>query len=515
MLAGRYLKLLNARGRGLHQLTLVVAFVALALHVAALWSVRRHMGLSLVNPLWRQFFQWARPLSLLALVLVGFFIALVRRLNIFSTISTYGLFLGTGAMVVVLSVMSGFEKDLKRKILGANAHIVVSAPDRAFTDYRDVRKKLEGVPDVLAISPFISNEVMISSQSNLSGVIVKGIEPASVGSVTDLSRNMEQGELDSLNHPEKLEANVPIFPDERKDKDAPKDKEAPKDTLRPVDGDGKAVTEAPPAPHRVLPGVIIGRELAKNLRVYLYDDVNVISPMGDVGPAGTMPRSRPFRVAGTFYSGMYEYDSKYIYMSIPAAQRFLGLDDEVTGFELKVRDPDRTEGPLEEIKRRLGAGYEVQDWKELNRHLFSALKVEQVAMFVVLCFVILVASFSIVANGIMLVQEKRREIAILKSMGISDGAVLRTFLFIGLFIGSIGTVMGIVTGVAACIGLRYFEVEISSDVFYISKLPVEMSPYEIASVLGAALLIALVAILYPALLAARLRPVDGLRQEHG
>jgi lipoprotein-releasing system permease protein len=526
MLAGRYLKLLVPRTSKLHVLSLVMAVLALAVHGAYYWMSRQpaaplppgQMSLLL-------YLQWARPLSLMLLVMVAFFVVLVQHLTIFSTISTYALFLGTGAMVVVLSVMSGFEKDLKRKILGTNAHMVVTVPDRPFTEYREVAPKLAGVPGVAAVTPFLSNEVMISSASNLSGVVLKGIDPTSVGAVTDLSRNLEEGGLDYLIHPEKLKTSllVPELEPEPKPKAAdsagtavPAHQAAAGGAPQnqgEAEGDEDDEDLPPPPPRRVLPTVIIGRELAKTLHSYLGDEVNLVSPMGDIGPTGPIPRSRPFRVGGIFYSGMYEYDSKYIYVAIPAAQKFLGLDDEITGFELKLQKLDDTERPVQEIQRRLGPEFEVQSWQELNRHLFSALAVEQLAMFIVLCFVILVASFSIVANGIMLVREKGREIAILKSMGIQDRAVLRTFLYIGLFMGGIGTLVGVASGVAACFELRTVSPEINSDVFYISKLPVEINPYEIASVAVAALSIALLAILYPALQAARLRPVEGLRYD--
>src|SRR5439155_6422767 len=183
--------------------------------------------------------------------------------------------------------------------------------------------------------------------------------------------------------------------------------------LLPDDKD-KDERPLPHKPRKALPGVIIGRELAKTLRLYLGDDVNLVSPLGGIGPSGPIPKSKPFRVAGIFFSGMFEYDSKYAYLAIPAAQKFLGQDDEVTGLELKLKDPERTEPTLNAIRASLGKGYEAQDWKELNRNLFSALKLEKIAMFIVLCFIILVAAFSIIANGIMLVVEKGREIAILK-----------------------------------------------------------------------------------------------------
>jgi lipoprotein-releasing system permease protein len=205
-------------------------------------------------------------------------------------------------------------------------------------------------------------------------------------------------------------------------------------------------------------------------------------------------------------------------MSIPAAQKFLAVDDEVTGLEVRVRDPDRVERVDAAIARALDGTpqrFEVQDWKELNRNLFSALKVEKVAMFVVLCFVILVAGFSIIANGVMLVREKEREIAILKSMGATDRTVLRTFLYLGLFMGAIGITSGVATGIGACVALRSYGLSLDTDVYYIAKLPVQMNPYEIAAVFVAALAIALAATLYPALVAARLRPVEGLRYDHG
>ncbi|HZS38484.1 MAG TPA: ABC transporter permease [Polyangia bacterium] len=508
LVALRYLRMEVARTAKIHWVTAILGGALLV--AVAVSAFIDHSGAA-----WALDFRIAHPtvlriakIGLIAgFVLVEVFILLVRRLTIFTTISTYGLFLGSGALVIVLSVMSGFESDLRHKILGTNAHIVVTTPDRAFDDYEAVRKNLAALPDVVGVTPYISNEVMIASQTNLSGTILKGIDPATVGQVTDLQRNLDVGDLEYLADPDKL-------------RDA--DTSIPRERVEVFEGaaDGGAdlvvrhpALKAPPLIKRKsLPGVIIGRELAKTLRLYLGDDVNLVSPLGGIGPSGPIPKSKPFRVAGIFFSGMFEYDSKYAYLSIPAAQKFLGQDDEVTGLELKVKDPERTEPTLKAIRATLGAGYEAQDWKELNRNLFSALKLEKIAMFIVLCFIILVAAFSIIANGIMLVVEKGREIAILKSMGASDQSILVVFLILGLYMGLLGTMAGIAFGVLACLALSHFGLSLDPDVYYITQLPVRMNPYEIVAVFGAAIFIALLATLYPAWIAARLRPVEGLRE---
>jgi lipoprotein-releasing system permease protein len=208
---------------------------------------------------------------------------------------------------------------------------------------------------------------------------------------------------------------------------------------------------------------------------------------------------------------MYEYDSKYIYLAMPAAQKFLGVGDEVTGIELKLADPERTEEIMAAVTRTLGPGYEPDDWKQLNRSLFSALKLEKIAMFIGLTFIILVAAFSIISNGIMLVMEKGKEVAILKSMGASNSTVLRVFVLLGLYMGLLGTGVGIFCGSMACLALDRFGIPLNTDVYYIPKLPVNLNPREVLAVLVASLLLSLCATLYPAWLASRLRPVEGLR----
>jgi lipoprotein-releasing system permease protein len=273
----------------------------------------------------------------------------------------------------------------------------------------------------------------------------------------------------------------------------------------------KSGSSGSPKPRKILPGVAIGRELAKNLRVFLGDDVNVVSPLGGIGPTGPIPKTKRFRVGASFFSGMYEYDSKYVYMDLPAAQKFLGLPDEVTGLELKLATPEETEGVMAQVQATLGSDFEVVDWKQTNRSLFSALKLEKIAMFIALCFIILVAAFSIVSNGIMLVLKKGKDVAILKSMGASDGAVLRVFVLLGLYMGMLGTTAGVLVGCAVCAAFDRFGLPLDTDVYYITKLPVKVNPTELAVVLVASLVLSLLATLYPAWLAARLRPVEGLR----
>jgi lipoprotein-releasing system permease protein len=281
--------------------------------------------------------------------------------------------------------------------------------------------------------------------------------------------------------------------------------------VRMWDYPDEAGKKLPPRP--IYPGIIIGAELAKNLRVYVGDDVNVIAPLGGMSPAGPIPKQRAFRVAGIFYSGMYEYDTKFAYVTIPAAQRFLGLDDEITGIELKVRDLEvATPLALKLAALLKGRGFQVADWKQMNSNLFSALKLEKVVMFIVLTFIVLVASFSIITNLIMVVLQKVREISALKTMGATHKAMMRVFLYAGVYIGVIGTLVGVLTGVGVCLFIGSVGLPLDPEVYYISQLPVRMNPPDIALVAFAGVMLSFLATLYPSQLAARLHPAEGLRR---
>jgi lipoprotein-releasing system permease protein len=399
-------------------------------------------------------------------------------------ISIGGVAIGVWALTVVLSVMSGFEADLKHKILGHNAHgMVMKYGQNEFTDWRETRERVRLVPGVAAATPFLYNEVMISAGQNLTGAVVKGIDPATIGSVTDLPTSMEEGKLEWLSDP----AQVPVAP--------------PRDA-------------AEPRAAGTLPGLVVGRELARSLRVFVGDQVSVVSPFGDLGPAGPQPKSRPFRVAGIFYSGMYEYDAKFAYLELAEAQRFFSSGDSVTGLELKVEDVDAARAVMGRIQAALGGyPYRTKDWGELNRNLFSALQMEKLVMAVILGFIVLVASFIIVATLIMLVLEKTREIAVLKSMGAGVPGIMKIFVAEGLTIGAVGTFFGLVLGFGTCLLVDQVGIPLDPEVYYISNLPVLVDPAQFGLVALMSVALAYLATIYPATKAARLRPVDGLRSE--
>ncbi len=404
-------------------------------------------------------------------------------------ISIGGVAIGVWALTVVLSVMSGFEADLKRKILGHNAHgMVLTYGQGEFDAWQGTREKVLGVRGVAGATPFLYNEVMLSAGQNLTGAILKGIDVDTVGTVTDLPRNVEDGKLEWLRRPEEI----------------PPGARAPGEPAETPPAAGKG---------RPLPGIVVGRELARSLRVFVGDQVSVVSPFGDLGPAGPQPKSRPFRVAAIFYSGMYEYDSKFAYMDLDEGLRFFGTSS-ITGLELKVHDVDSARAVMARVVHALGGWpFRAKDWGELNRSLFSALQMEKVVMAVILGFIVLVASFIIVATLIMLVLEKTKEIAVLKSMGAGVPSVMKIFVVEGVIIGAVGTAFGLILGYGSCLLIDRVGIPLDPEVYYISNLPVLIEPAQFALVTLAALALSYLATLYPATKAARLRPVDGLRAE--
>lgn len=398
-------------------------------------------------------------------------------ISIITVISIAGVTVGVMALIVVLAVMSGFEKTLKEKILGTQAHLILlKAGQEGMGHYEEVTKELGEVKGVVSAAPVIYNQVMLSSESNVSGVFLKGIDPDLEGKVTELARNMKAGSLQSLK--------------------------------KPQDGN--------------LPGVILGVELAKNLSVSVSDTLQVISPLGTMTPMGMMPKMKRFRVVGIFYSGMYEFDNTFAYISIESAQKFFDMDSRVTGIEIKIDDVYRVKEVGKTIRQRLGFPFWTKDWMEMNRNLFSALRMEKIAMFIILVLIVLVAAFNIISTLIMVVMEKTRDIAILKAMGTPPKGILRIFIIEGLVIGVVGTVLGAILGLGIALNLEKVSGFVENlfgfkflprDVYYIDKLPSQVNPLDVGLIAVTAVLITLLATLYPSWRASKLDPAEALRYE--
>lgn len=447
-----------------------------------------------------------------------------------TVISVLAVAVGTMAMVVVMSVMNGFSSDLRSKIFGANAHLLVLKYGSDFVEYDDVVKKTGAVKGVAGATPFILNEVMVSSETNVTGALLKGVDVETIDTVTDLKKNVTRGSIRHLQTPGEIPVPAKVGgsggggddDDSATDKGATDKGAATGEPVKPTDAMDDAIAKAaggvgsvPVAgSEKPLPGVVIGTEMAKNLKVFVGDVINVVSPLGDLGPTGPIPKARAFRVAATFYSGMFEYDSKFIYIDLNEAQDFLTLKGAVTGVEYRLDDVDAVQGVAKEIMGVLGGyPYRTKDWMEMNRNLFSALKLEKIAMFIILNFIVIVASFLIAAVVIVFVIEKSKEISILKTMGASDTSIMKVFVTYGITVGSLGTLVGIGFGVGVCKVIETFGIGMDPDVYYISNLPVKVEPFEVFLVGVAALGLSYLATIYPALLAARLKPVEGLRYE--
>jgi lipoprotein-releasing system permease protein len=434
-------------------------------------------------------------------------------LTVISVLSICGVAISSCALCSVVSVMGGFSHDLKRKILGNNAHIVVDTTSQApWGDYEATVDRVRALPGVVAATPVVYGEVMVSSASNLAGVVVRGVDTKSIGKVIDLPANIEVGKLEYLDDPDMLrrlppDAVIGIGPGGEQYLKGPDLPTAADD----LDPSVKQILDlAPP----LRPGVIIGRELAKTLHVYVGDDVTLVSPLGDLGPMGVMPRTRKFRVAAIFFSGMYEYDASYIYTTITDAQSYFAMDGKISAVDVKVDDADNADRMTPVVTAAVGrSDLRVRDWREINKNLFSALKLERYATFAVLIIAIIVASFCIVSTLLLMVTEKSKEIAILKALGARDGGILVTFITEGLIIGGIGTVFGVATGLALCSGLSWFGLRLDPDVYYIDRLPIDVNAGDFFAVTLSALIICTLATIIPAYAASQLRPVDGLRYE--
>lgn len=401
-------------------------------------------------------------------------------LSLISLISLLGVTIGVATLDIVLAVMTGLEHDLRDKILGMNPHVVVVSYSGPIPGDPTVVERVRGVPGVTTAAPFVYGQAMLTLGRSAAGVVVRGVDPAAGGTADDVARHLTSGSLAGLPGPHPV-------------------------TLAAEEGGGRVE----------LSGMLVGAELARSLGVTVGDVVNLISPLATPGAAGLVPRIKRFVVAGVFDSGMFDYDTTLVYLALADAQKFFDLKNGITGIEVQVADVYGAREVARQVEAALGGfPYRARDWMEVNRNLFAALKLEKVVYGIVLCLIVVVAAFNILATLTMVVKEKRRDIAILKSMGGSSGSIGRIFILNGAVIGIAGTVLGNLLGLLGCWLLsRYQFIELPKDVFLVTTLPVRVDPTNFAVVAAISIAICVVAAVSPARRAANLVPVEVIRYE--
>jgi lipoprotein-releasing system permease protein len=389
-------------------------------------------------------------------------------ISIITAISISGVAVGVMALIIVLAVMNGFEREVKDRILGATAHVHVTSLEGSVADPFALARRVDAMDGVIAASPYLFSQVMISSGTASTGAILRGVDIPTIGKVTRLPRDIRKGRLEDL-------------------------------AKKTASG---------------LPGIILGKELAANLGVSPGDLVEILVPGGNITPMGAFPGIARFRVAGLSESGMYEYDSSFTYVSLEEAGRLMGMEGRATGVEVKVDDIYQAGRIATRIREELGYPYWAKDWMQSNRNLFSALKLEKVVMFIILVLIVMVAAFNIISTLIMVVMDKTRDIAVLMTLGATRKMVRRIFALEGLLIGLAGTVAGSILGTLLCYLLRRYEfIRLPSDVYYISTLPVDLSPEILILVGASSILICFLATLYPSRQASLVDPAEAIRYE--
>jgi len=388
-------------------------------------------------------------------------------ISLISLISVAGITVGVIALIVVLAVYSGFTDGLRDQILGVNSHIIVQRLGGVINEYDLVRDKVLSTEEVVAATPYLYAQTLLSGAGGGTGVVLRGIDPETASSVIKLPEQMKAGTIDDL-----------------------------------------IQTEDARVPH-----IILGKNLAGDLQVGVGDRVRLISPSGPLTPMGVIPKVKTCKVSGIFESGMFEYDSTLAYMSIANVQSFLGLEDIVHGIEVKIADKDlnRADQIALKIVDKLGDGFIAKDWMSMNHNLFAAFKLEKIGMFICMTLIILVAALNIISALVMVVMEKGRDIAILKSMGATSASIMRIFFFQGLVIALAGTLLGVLGGLGLCELLsRYQFIELPSNVYPMTTLPIKVLPLDVAIVAISSIFITLTATLYPSWKASQVQPAEVL-----
>jgi lipoprotein-releasing system permease protein len=388
-------------------------------------------------------------------------------ISVISLISTLGVAVGVMALIVALALMTGLQGELRSRILGSMAHVYVYRTGGGITDYRSEVEKLRAIPGVLGAAPAVNGYALISSGSDDAIITVKGIDPQLEPNVTDVQKSMQQGSVDAL----------------------ARDTETGN------------------------PGILIGKQLAAKLRVEVGDSVSLLTRQGTLSPMGVYSRPRTVTVAGIFELGLQEFDAAWGFVALDFAARLIGSDT-VQMIQLRVEDINSAPAVARDVTARLGDEYVAQDWSEVNASLFSALGLEKMAMSIAIGLIVLVAALQIVASLVLLVMEKSRDIGILKTMGTSSRRISVIFMMQGTIIGIVGTLTGVIGGLALCWVLdRYRLVRIPQDVYQVSYVPFVVEPLDVTVVVIAAVVICFVATIYPSRQAARLDPVQALRFE--
>ncbi|MEP1930709.1 MAG: lipoprotein-releasing ABC transporter permease subunit [Roseibium sp.] len=415
-----------------------------------------------------------RPFSAFEWMIAGRYLRSRRKETFISVIAGFsfaGIMLGVATLIIVMAVMNGFRSELLGKILGINGHMLVQPIDLPLNDYDPVSGRLQGVPDVVSAIPFVEGQALVSGPAGNLGALVRGLYESDLRRVPLIANNVRSGSLDGFDAGQ---------------------------------------------------GVAIGSRMAQQLGITVGDNITIISPRGSVTPMGVTPRVKAYPVSAVFEIGMSEYDSTFLFMPLEESQAYFNMDGVVTGIELYVVDPDNVGVMTRAIEEAAGRPTFVTDWRQRNVTFFSALEVERNVMFIILTLIVLVAALNIISGLIMLVKDKGRDIAILRTMGATRGAVMRIFLITGASIGCVGTIAGFLLGLLVCLNIESIRQFISwltatqlfdPTLYFLSKLPAEIDSGETITVLVMALLLSLLATLYPAWRAARLDPVEALRYE--
>ena len=395
-------------------------------------------------------------------------------ISLITVISVLGVMIGVMTLNVVMAVMTGFEETLRDRLLGVNAHIALIKSGDQFREHEKLMAQVMKENGVLAATPTVYGQVMLTSGTRVSGVVVRGVDPDRVNKVVDIERYVTEGSISDLKR------------------------------QRAIQVEDRKV---------LLPSIILGKRLADQLGVFTGSPIQVVSPLGSPTAIGVIPKVRRFIVAGILKTGMSDIDSTLVLMGLGDAQKFFELDGSVTNIEIRIKDVNRSREIAEQIQRRLGFPYFAEDWTRLWPNLFTALQLEKTVYFLVLLLMVLIGAFNIISTLVMVVMEKRKDIAILLSMGATRASVRKVFLLKGCIIGIVGTVLGVLLGLVVCFLISQYEFQLPKDVFLISTVPVRIYLSNFLIVTVASFIVCMLASIYPARQAAKLDPVEIIRYE--